>query len=55
MVGRGEFPKPVKISERRVAWLESDVDKWIEEQFKGQEDLKGVSMDDYLRGLQTDK
>ena len=29
LIARGEFPKPVKISGRRVAWLESSVDAWI--------------------------
>jgi prophage regulatory protein len=27
----GEFPKPVKLSERSSAWVESEVDGWIEE------------------------
>jgi prophage regulatory protein len=27
----GEFPKPVKLSERSSAWVESEVDSWIEE------------------------
>jgi prophage regulatory protein len=30
LIGRGEFPKPLKISGRRVAWLESAVDAWIQ-------------------------
>ncbi len=25
----GTFPKPVRLSENRIAWLESDVDEWI--------------------------
>lgn len=25
----GKFPKCLKLSERRVAWIESDVDDWI--------------------------
>ena len=25
---KGIFPKPVRISERRIAWPESSVDKW---------------------------
>lgn len=28
-MNRGEFPKPVKISENRVAWPESAVSAWI--------------------------
>jgi len=31
MMHRGEFPKAISISERRVAWIESDVDQWIAE------------------------
>lgn len=30
MIARGEFPKPIKISGRRVAWLESSIDAWIQ-------------------------
>jgi prophage regulatory protein len=26
----GKFPRPVKLSSNRIAWLESDIDKWIE-------------------------
>ena len=28
-VSRGEFPQPVQISTRSVAWRSSDVDQWI--------------------------
>ena len=27
----GDFPKPVKLSERSSAWVESEVDGWVEE------------------------
>ncbi|EHR41717.1 helix-turn-helix transcriptional regulator [Alishewanella jeotgali] len=27
----GEFPKPINIGGRRVAWLESDIENWITE------------------------
>jgi prophage regulatory protein len=26
----GRFPKPYKLSTQRVAWLESDINEWIE-------------------------
>ena len=29
MMGSGTFPKAIKLSPRRVAWLESEVDSWI--------------------------
>ena len=25
----GEFPKPIKLSERAIAWYASDIDAWI--------------------------
>ena len=31
MMAKGDFPKPLQLSERRVAWIESDIDKWIAE------------------------
>jgi len=30
-IAAGTFPRPVKLGERRVAWLESEVMKWIAE------------------------
>ncbi|EIV1841833.1 TPA: helix-turn-helix transcriptional regulator [Salmonella enterica subsp. enterica serovar Reading] len=29
-ISKGQFPKQRQISERRVAWHEDDIDKWIE-------------------------
>ena len=29
MMKNGTFPKCLKLSERRVAWIESEVDQWI--------------------------
>lgn len=29
LIGDGSFPAPVKLGERAVAWLESEVDNWI--------------------------
>ncbi|EJW0364828.1 MULTISPECIES: helix-turn-helix transcriptional regulator [Enterobacterales] len=31
LISRNEFPAQVKLGERAVAFLESDIDKWIEE------------------------
>ncbi len=28
-VGAGTFPAPVRLTERAVAWRESDIDAWI--------------------------
>ena len=30
LITQGKFPKPISIGERAVAWLESDIDSWIE-------------------------
>jgi prophage regulatory protein len=29
-VSRGEFPKPLKIGRRAVAWRRSDIEAWLE-------------------------
>ena len=29
LAGKGEFPKPLNLGARAVAWLESDIDEWI--------------------------
>ena len=29
MMAKGDFPKPLQLSERRVAWIESDIDSWV--------------------------
>ncbi len=30
-VSRGEFPKPIRLTERTVAWKSSDIDRLIEQ------------------------
>jgi len=30
-VKKGEFPKPVKVTERTSAWVESEVQEWIDQ------------------------
>jgi prophage regulatory protein len=30
LVGDGDFPAPVRLGERSVAWLESEVERWIQ-------------------------
>ena len=31
LMQKGQFPKPIKIGERAVAWLQSDIEAWIAE------------------------
>lgn len=33
-IREGEFPAPLKLTERSVAWLESEIDEWIESREK---------------------
>jgi prophage regulatory protein len=33
-IAKGEFPPPVKIGSRAVAWVESEVQAWILEQIR---------------------
>ncbi len=35
MIKDGEFPAPIRISTTKVAWLESDVDAWIDKMVEG--------------------
>ena len=30
MIGRDDFPRPVRISLRAVGWRQRDIDKWLE-------------------------
>ena len=30
MANDGKFPQPMKISENRTAWLETDIDDWVD-------------------------
>ena len=39
-VARGEFPAPINLGARAVAWLESDIDKWIAERIEGSEQMR---------------
>jgi prophage regulatory protein len=29
LVGDGDFPKPVRLGDRAVAWISTEVDEWI--------------------------
>ena len=30
LASKGEFPKPIKLGERSVAWVQDEVETWIE-------------------------
>lgn len=44
MMKQGKFPKAITLSERRVAWIESDVDQWIAERIAQSVMPKGLSL-----------
>ncbi|WES69655.1 AlpA family transcriptional regulator [Superficieibacter sp. HKU1] len=31
LISQGRFPKPVKIGERSIAFIESEIDEWIKQ------------------------
>lgn len=37
LIERGEFPRPVRIGERRFAFVQSEVDAWIEARIAARE------------------
>jgi prophage regulatory protein len=34
-MARGDFPKPIRLGSRAVAWLETDIEKWLQERIAG--------------------
>ena len=36
LIAAGEFPRPYSLGARAVAWLESEIDAWIEARVNGQ-------------------
>jgi prophage regulatory protein len=37
MERRGEFPRRIAISEKRVAWRRSEIEAWLEQRIRGTE------------------
>jgi prophage regulatory protein len=33
-IAQGAFPQPVKLGERAVGWVESEIDQWIEDRIE---------------------
>lgn len=44
LVKTADFPKPKKLSLRAVAWLESEVDEWIEERSRSCKSISAYSI-----------
>lgn len=41
LVGKGEFPKQIKVSEKASAWLLSELEKWMSERVASRELARG--------------
>jgi prophage regulatory protein len=42
----GEFPRPISLGERSIAWLESDIYDWIEERIRFTRDKNATEKTD---------
>lgn len=40
LIAEGKFPKPINLGERAVAWLECDIDAWIEARIESARSLR---------------
>ncbi|EBF0854569.1 AlpA family transcriptional regulator [Salmonella enterica subsp. enterica serovar Newport] len=38
LISQGRFPKPVKIGERSIAFIESEIDEWIKQRIADSRD-----------------
>jgi prophage regulatory protein len=43
-ISTGEFPAPIALGGRAVGWLESEVDKWLDDQIRASRCAAGVSI-----------
>jgi prophage regulatory protein len=42
LIKEGKFPQPVRLGKRAVAWVESEVDGWIQERIQARSIVKGT-------------
>jgi prophage regulatory protein len=40
-VRKGEFPAPVQLSDKRIAWIESEIDDWINQRLESRDSRPG--------------
>lgn len=50
MVANNEFPKPIKLSARRVGWVESEVNDWIQSRIAASRPSKPEATTEVIRG-----
>lgn len=49
-VANGEFPKPIKLSERRVGWIAAEVEDWIQSRIDASRPSKPEATSEVARG-----
>lgn len=37
-ISEGKFPKPIKLGSRAVAWVETEIDGWIQASIEGRDE-----------------
>lgn len=47
IMNKGQFPRPIKIGDRRTGWLKSDIDDWFEERIKARD--TGADRESYVK------
>lgn len=40
-MSKGEFPKSISLGDRAIGWLESDIEKWLEDKIAASKPLQG--------------
>ncbi len=58
-IAKGIFPKPYKLGEKTVAWLEKEVDEWIESRIRTSSvidhGIRKSSIKEAYRGLENER
>jgi prophage regulatory protein len=39
LIARGEFPKPLSLGSKRIAFVEAEIDQWLKDRAAAREDL----------------
>lgn len=47
-ISEGVFPKPVSLGERAVAWVESEIEDWIQEKIEQRDHCWCLSVADWI-------
>ncbi|WP_280562595.1 AlpA family transcriptional regulator [Chromohalobacter sp. 48-RD10] len=43
LINAGDFPSPIQISPRAVAWVESEINEWIEQRIEASRNQGGAA------------